>query len=508
MGCFALLFTKSYITLDPDIGYRLVTGQKILSGNIPKVDPYSYTMPSFPYVEHAMTIAATWAFLYPYIGKAGLALLSATFALLALLVASSRVAQKSPAKLYKKINSPFGKNLWHFGRFTFLLAFAVMLPFTGVRAQVVSWLLLSGFLYILLTPRVWQKFKLITPLIFVFWANTHGSWAAALAMFALVTTARSISVKKILFTDFTILAVSALATLVNPYGAGVWREVWLSVSDSSIRWRIIEWMPPFLSADLGFVAFLTISVFFVWKYRRKFNLENLALYFLVLLQALLTRRHIPLWVLVALPMTTEAIGFLYQDIKSIKFGAKRFDSLYKYTWIFALTILIVRSGFAINGSLYLREGKFYPVGAVNYLQENPPDGEIFSLYGWGGYLIWRMPEQKVFIDGRMPSWRWNDAPDNETGHAFDDYMDLFKGDIDLVQTFDKYNVDTVLVSPRNEGGGGDNSLAKLQEKFDNFLTKFGKEKNNFNFYDELSQNGWEKVYKDDNSAIYRKSPKQ
>jgi hypothetical protein len=44
----------------------------------------------------------------------------------------------------------------------------------------------------------------------------------------------------------------------------------------------------------------------------------------------------------------------------------------------------------------------FPVAAVKFLRENPAvvRGAMFNDYGWGGYLMLKLPEQKVFIDGR------------------------------------------------------------------------------------------------------------
>jgi hypothetical protein len=42
----------------------------------------------------------------------------------------------------------------------------------------------------------------------------------------------------------------------------------------------------------------------------------------------------------------------------------------------------------------------YPAGAVHYLRRHPLFGNMFNLDKWGGYLIWALPERKVFIDGR------------------------------------------------------------------------------------------------------------
>ncbi|MEI6083650.1 MAG: hypothetical protein WCS70_05045 [Verrucomicrobiota bacterium] len=43
-----------------------------------------------------------------------------------------------------------------------------------------------------------------------------------------------------------------------------------------------------------------------------------------------------------------------------------------------------------------------PAAAVEFIRANPSAvrGEMFNDYGWGGYLLWALPERKVFIDGR------------------------------------------------------------------------------------------------------------
>lgn len=42
----------------------------------------------------------------------------------------------------------------------------------------------------------------------------------------------------------------------------------------------------------------------------------------------------------------------------------------------------------------------YPTAAVEFLNKNPLPGRIFNLYDWGGFLIWNLPQNQVFIDGR------------------------------------------------------------------------------------------------------------
>ncbi len=46
------------------------------------------------------------------------------------------------------------------------------------------------------------------------------------------------------------------------------------------------------------------------------------------------------------------------------------------------------------------ESKIFPAGAVEWMQTQPLQGQLFSEYDWGGYLIWHLEDYPVFVDGR------------------------------------------------------------------------------------------------------------
>lgn len=478
---FVLFSAVAAIGLDPDFGYRLRNGQYILTEGIPKTDLYSYSMPSFPAVEHAWLTAAIWALLFPISGRVGLAGLSSALALLALIVSASRAKRA-------------------FVGFPFLLAVAVVLPFVGVRVQIVSWMMMAILLRVILDKDTWKKWRIFTPPFFVLWANLHGGFASGLATLFFVVVVRSARLRRLKVGDFAVLVLSFAATLVNPYGFDAWREVWSSISDTSLRFRIAEWMPAIFMADFSMAALITFSFVLIARYRKKFAAEEFFLYLAFLAQSLASRRHLPLWVVVTLPMTVTSLDFFYQEVRTIRNAVSRFKKVYRAAWFGSLGVLILQSALAIRGAFYLSEKAFYPREAVYYLKGELPEGEIFSDYGWGGYLIWKLPQKRVFIDGRMPSWRWEGYPTGETGDAFDDYTALLEGELDFRQVFEKYNVDTLLWPRAKEPGLFD----VLQERLDEILTRFGREKKDFDFLEELRAEGWVQVHEDPVAVIYKK----
>src|SRR4030065_173807 len=85
---------------------------------------------------------------------------------------------------------------------------------------------------------------------------------------------------------------SFCSTFFNPYGIGLWREVWSSVTDSSLRWSIAEWMPSFFMLDLSMISLVSLSFILITKYRKKFTKEELVLYYFSLIQGILSRRNL------------------------------------------------------------------------------------------------------------------------------------------------------------------------------------------------------------------------
>lgn len=67
-------------------------------------------------------------------------------------------------------------------------------------------------------------------------------------------------------------------------------------------------------------------------------------------------------------------------------------------------------------------------------------GRVFALYGWGGYLLWKLPGAAPYIDGRMPEWRWGQKDPRYTGNAFKEYYEILGGDIPVSVLTQKYGI--------------------------------------------------------------------
>jgi hypothetical protein len=63
---------KGSVGLDPDFGWHIRSGEYILENGIPSFDPLSYTMPSFPFIDHAWGSSILFFLFYPVVSLCGL----------------------------------------------------------------------------------------------------------------------------------------------------------------------------------------------------------------------------------------------------------------------------------------------------------------------------------------------------------------------------------------------------------------------------------------------------
>jgi hypothetical protein len=67
--------------------------------------------------------------------------------------------------------------------------------------------------------------------------------------------------------------------------------------------------------------------------------------------------------------------------------------------LIALSIVSVTVGKTYSPGVGIKQNTF-PEGALTFLDKAGITGPVFNSYPLGGYIIWRSPERKVFIDGR------------------------------------------------------------------------------------------------------------
>jgi hypothetical protein len=484
---FAAFLIRSSVTQDPDFGWHLQFGRLLTTTHkIPVTDPYSYSMPSYHFVNHEWGTDILIAAVYDSFGMWPLFIASAIIGIATLFIISKGINLRWSALL-------------------FFLVGGTLFDFIGVRPQIVSWLFLAILSTLIFQKAYWQRFRFFVPLFFLLWTNLHGGFAFGIVIVGIFVFGQMVERRTFDLKNLAVFIFSLLATFCNPYGYHLWTEILKSANDPQLRNTLQEWYPAIYFSNIAFWIYWAISFYLVLKYRKKYTLTELFLYFFLLIAAFLSIRNIPVWIIASFAMTARGMAFLYQEASTHKYGSDRFLTAYIVFSFFAFIFFLPQLGGFFYG-LYVSKdnASFYPAAAVSYLHNHLPRQQIFSSYDWGGYLIWQLPEKKVFIDGRMPSWRWHATIKGESNYAFDDYKKVLTGQTPFASFAKKYHISTLLIPIAELAPpetkllgitiGADNPLHFLLVSYKSFYGVVG----------QARQAGWREVYHDQTAIVFEK----
>ena len=409
------LFITSH-SIDPDLGWHLAAGKWISWHHaVPRTDIYSHTMQGFSWVDHEWLsdLCLWWLQVH---GLWWIVVLLFTFF----------AAAPFAVWLYR---SRSFLDLW------FILLAAMFMPrIIGVRPQVISFFLFFIF-YEIFSQRYYlnaesQKiFKqdifpnariswwfLLLPIFFLLWANLHVGFVLALGFLGFMGAfyiiwqwwVTSHIPWRMVITDASIFFLSALATLANPYGWRVYEFFYHALRSPETSKYIIEWQSVLAFPLFSTCVFIAMVLLFLFQLRREYPRHVFAVGSLMLVGYLRSVRNGPLFFIVAIPALTQGVQLLSQKISAVRQQAHMPftpSELKKMQQIGLALVVTGLFGFVYVLNQFQNPG--YPVIAAQNLREYIRQGNevtLFNEYGWGGYLIWQVPEVRVFIDGRMDAW--------------------------------------------------------------------------------------------------------
>ncbi|MBI4689199.1 MAG: hypothetical protein HY754_02860 [Nitrospirae bacterium] len=128
------------------------------------------------------------------------------------------------------------------------------------------------------------------------------------------------------------------------------------------------------------------------------NLYHLMLFLVFFTQSIMVVRMIDFFSLTAVVFFITPMERLFKIIPKPIFAKMDLINLTASIVILAAVV------FSINSKIYafgigVKERTF-PEDAIAFLEKEKINGKIFNSYSFGGYLTWRSPERRVFIDGR------------------------------------------------------------------------------------------------------------
>ncbi len=387
---------------DPDVWWHLRTGELILqSHHIFRSDPYSFTRSGTPWVDHEWLSQVIIYCIYRVGSWAGLTIVFGIVVAAGLLLAYLR----SPGKPYVAI------------LMTLVGAFASA-PSWGVRPQMFTFLLASAFLFLLERSEEKPQILFLVPPLMLLWANLHAGYAVGIGLIVLFIVGEALdcifgfAAWTVVGTRLKRLTVAAAASIaavvVNPYGLRLYAYPFETLHSLAMQSYIGEWFSPDFHDAKYFPLILMIlgSLLLPAISSRKVRPRDLLLVLLMTYAALRSVRHIPIYVLVTIPMLS---GWLDPVINQAHFLPKTTDQsrpgrikavINGIVLAVFLIFVAARLGYVV-GNQQRAEKKEYPAGAVAFLRTHAASGPMLNHYNWGGYLIWNLyPQYKVFVDGR------------------------------------------------------------------------------------------------------------
>ena len=407
---FILVFIASlYQPFDADLGWHLKYGEYFFeNGQILRDNLFSSEMPNFHWVNSSWGTDLISYFFYHNFSFFGLTVLSA-----GVMTATFYFFSKA-----------FRLTTWQQTLlFPMILYFTEPVAVVSFRGQLLSLMLLGLLAWILRIYNEKPKIALALPVLFMVWSNLHGEFLLGLAVlglwlgFNLVTeifVQRTTSlwlgeVGKQFAWSGIIMAMCGLATLVNPFGIGVYQE---ALKHFANPWQqyIIEWLPFEELSHLWWnqvitgilILFGLLFIFFEGKIKAKLPWIGVSL--VMLFMSFAVKRYA--WLMYFL-----SLSLIYPLPDFVKPSSEKVTKLASLTILSGLILLVVFLKWPLsqftnyNWDSYCQKYSHCSPKAVQFLIDNRLDQNLLTYYNWGGYLIWNYPEIKPSIDGRMHLWQ-------------------------------------------------------------------------------------------------------
>lgn len=348
----------------------------------------------------------------------------------------------------------------------------------GIRSQIPPFFFFNVILWLFSEIEKKPKAIFFLPLIMLFWANSHGSVIIGLILFAFFLIKEAFRQRKLIFPLTMVFLFSAAITFLNPFGMKVYENAWQHFAVVDLSRLIAEWVP---ATGNSFLLILTTCFLLFFYFLADTKVENRIFAFFILpfaFLALKARRNIPFYFLLIfyLFFKAELTKIIFPLCQKRKILRNVLTGLTAMLFLFFGFLLQLPKTMEINSSRenYCQKSSVeYPCEAIEFLKKQPQKGNIFNRYEWGGFLIWQLPEYKIFVDGRMSAWltRENKSP-------YEIYLEILQNQPGWQGILDNYKINWILISP---GTFMDILLKEDAEKF-----------------------SWQEVYRDKISVIYKK----
>ncbi|MCC6934550.1 MAG: hypothetical protein IT406_02605 [Candidatus Yanofskybacteria bacterium] len=400
----ALLSVHTLTSIYQDIGRHIRIGSIIwATHHIPETNLFSYTAPDFPFVNHHWLGSLALYLGERLVGLQGLITLKAALIALAfgLAYAAAWRAKSAAPSLVVGVAALFA-----------------LIERTDVRPEVLSFVFLAWFLFVLYREERFPKLIWTLPAAQLIWVNAHIYFFMGPFVWAAFLIGRGVSshgfrewARGFFRSRYAVITgLLALATVMNPsgihgalYPITLWGNYGYSIVENQTPFFLLRLgYPAMTSWGLGVLAMLVALSFALNARRLRANIMGLLLVLGAGGLALEMIRNYPLFALCALPATLKNISEL-----EWRWGGRGL-------MVGCLMVLGLLGASVVLDQIYPPAGLtgqhfgfIVPQGhqeSVDFFGRAGIHGPIFNNFDIGSFLIWKLPEERVFIDGRPEAY--------------------------------------------------------------------------------------------------------
>ncbi|MGI9102348.1 MAG: hypothetical protein ACR2IF_07860 [Terriglobales bacterium] len=380
-------------SMDPDIWWRIRTGEWILANHaLPKTEVFAWPVAGRPFTEYSWMFDVLSEWLFRHGGMlmvSGFSLAMAVgigVALFAVLrnrchngIVAAVVAALSMIAM-AKIMTP---RPW---LFTILFFIAEI------------WLLTSGA-----RPGRLRRLFWLAPLFFL-WANIHVQFVygfVPLGLFAVeyaIQTARRKDAGrgKDLMVAMAAMGAAFASTFLTPFGLGLYKTVFEYAGQSSAFRNISELRPPSFRTWDDYLLVVAVAVAGIVVGRAMRHIEPFMIGLCAVGAIAAFRSERDVWVLIipaALVVCTSSLEPLILRRKSYAVAAL----------LAVVAVVPVCANRMSTRQMEATLSQHFPVEACDFLSRTSMGGladRVYTPFDWGGYVMWRLPQSRVSMDGR------------------------------------------------------------------------------------------------------------
>ena len=323
-----------------------------------------------------------------------------------------------------------------------LAGYLVGVQILTMRPQLIGVLLFASVQWIVATRQGSPRRLWIVPILVLVWTNVHGSFVLAFVLLGFAWLEDYADARAMARRLTIVGAMSALATLVNPFGIRVWSYVVDVVGNPTVSGRVAEWAPPsvrtpigalFLGSVLAAFAILATSRSAV-SWRTVFALSFFALLGMTAI------RGIVWWALAFPVLVAPSIRGVFERSATRSWMNVAFLSALCGVLVLALPVgrgIDPSSG----GPAVLT---FAPEDLVAAAASAVPAGtHVFASEVYGSWMEFSAPQLPVFVDPRIELFP-NDV--------WSDYFAVSEGRAGWDKILARWDVPIVILHPAWAGG--------------------------------------------------------